>query len=208
LVVDYAQLIEPAGRDTELRTAAGRSSQILANIARRYDAPVLAISSVGRASYRVLRSDNRPDLDAVLRMAKESGQFEFDAACVLGICLLPIRDGNGDRLGWIAVGKSRYGGHIGQAAICFEGQRGTFRAVDPATIPETSVEAEDLVSVVVDAIRNADRLTKSKKEIRKWVHKDQNRVNKAIDLALQQGLLTQQGGYYIVPNDNDEKEGK
>lgn len=190
VVVDYAQQIVRAQSDQGMRRAADESSSALLGLALRHDVAVLALSSVGRGAYNVLSDDNRPQLDRILGMAKDSGQFEFDAAVVMGIALLaPRRDGR--RTGWLAVGKNRLGGGIGQVAVEYNGLSGWFNECSEDDIPSTDAVVDDLQQRILETIEQHH--CTSRKDIRKFVRGNQNKISKAISNLLEAGLIAKNG---------------
>lgn len=198
VVVDYAQLVELAQRD-ESRQAAQRGSYALLNLARKRGTAVLALSSVGRGSYNVLEKNNRPDIGRVLGMAKESGQFEFDASVVLGICLLPQREDE-TRIGWIACGKARLGGQQGMVAVEYRGQQGRFVEIASDEIPAESDQTRDIKQAIVDALGNRDGAPPRKiAELAKLVRARNDVVRLAASALQDEGKLKNDGsGYELV----------
>lgn len=74
VVVDYLQLIDPAGKDT--RESVNHSVDVLARIRREFKRPVILISSMSRSSYMKTGSES---------MYKESGEIEYTADCLLAL---------------------------------------------------------------------------------------------------------------------------
>jgi len=125
VVVDYLQRLRPAEADRRLdeRLRVSMACLGLRQLARDAEVAVLAISSVGRASYR-----DAATLDAF----KGSGDLEYDADCCL--LLKPKEDiGDGARSSAIPVDlhvmKSRYGELTFDhpIALSFDRRYGTFR---------------------------------------------------------------------------------
>jgi replicative DNA helicase len=126
VVVDYLQRLRPAEADRRLdeRLRVSMACLGLRQLARDLEVAVLAISSVGRASYR-----DAATLDAF----KGSGDLEYDADCCL---LLKPKDDTGDgpaRSSAIPIDlhvmKSRYGELTFDRpiALSFDRRYGTFR---------------------------------------------------------------------------------
>lgn len=147
VIVDYAQLVAIATRGEDVRHAAEASSSMLLGLSRKYGSAVVAVSSVSRAAYRILKKDGYPDLELALGVAKETGRFEYDSSCVLNLCLFPIdqcEDVETKRPGWICVSKSRLGGKIGHVPVMFYGQRGRYQECSEDDLPIGKVVAEKL----------------------------------------------------------------
>lgn len=136
LVIDYAQLLvdELTG---EVRASASALSKSVAGLAGRTGAAVVGISSVGRTAYNVLDKKGRPDLDRVLGMCKESGQFEYDSAAVLA--LIQVRDpedeeGRFKKL-WAVIAKDRYGCPGRMAPLQYDGMTGRWQEITVEDMP-------------------------------------------------------------------------
>lgn len=99
--VDYLQLIAPEGKPGERRLEVGATMGTLKNLAEKYRAAILVISSTARASYKEIDSGTSKDApkDAAksrkteppgtgsprrfLASGKESGEIEYTAGCLL-----------------------------------------------------------------------------------------------------------------------------
>jgi hypothetical protein len=71
-----------------------------------------------------------PNRGMVLASAKMTGQLEYDAKAVVGVCMYDDENSNGQRFGWIVVAKNRLGGGTGNVAVEFDGAKGRFVEVD------------------------------------------------------------------------------
>lgn len=129
VIIDYLQLLARASGG-EIRQAVESVSSELTSLATRLDLPILALSSVNRGSYDLIKG-NKANLGAMLKMAKESGSLEFDAGVVLGIAHIREEDESPRaRKAWIGVAKNRLGGGIGAIPVVFDGLSGRFTEID------------------------------------------------------------------------------
>ena len=164
VVIDYCQLLvdELAG---EIRNSATAVSKELAQMANRTGAAIVAISSIGRAVYNVLNKKGKPDIDRVVGMAKESGQFEYDASAVLA--LVAVKDpeyteGRYKKL-WAVIGKLRFGPPGRMVALEYDGLTGRFRELSPEEMPVPAVGAPrvppaNLRETILDLVRRREDL--------------------------------------------------
>lgn len=165
VVVDYAQLLvdELAG---EVRHSATALSKDIALMAGRTGAAVVAISSVGRAAYNLLDKKGTPDLDRVLGMAKESGQFEYDACSVLALVAVKepeTTEGRCKKL-WAVIGKERFGCPGRMVPLEYDGLTGRFRELSPEEMPAPAVGSprvppDNLRESILDLVRRREDLT-------------------------------------------------
>jgi len=150
LVVDYTQLLATTNSKDQ-RVAVEAASTWLVDVAKSSGAAVLAISSTSRAAYNIGRG-GKVDLGEIMKMARDTGRLEFDAAVVMG--LVAVRqEGENEappryQRGWLAVAKNRLG-QRGKVAVEVDGQAGTVREVKPSdiapagqTLSDTEIEAE------------------------------------------------------------------
>jgi len=138
LVIDYAQLLMQEAEVAE-RTSATLLSKSIAAMAGRTDAAVVAISSVGRASYNVMHR-GKPDLDRVLGMAKESGQFEYDAVAVLALVAVQEEEPGRYKRLWAVIGKGRFGCPGRMVPLEYDGLTGRWREISPEDMPTGGAE--------------------------------------------------------------------
>lgn len=94
VVVDYLQILAPADIKATDKQNTDKNVLELVKMANDYHIPILAISSVNRASY-----NNKASLD----MLKESGNIEFDSDVILGLQLKGVGTQNFD----VDVAKSK-----------------------------------------------------------------------------------------------------
>lgn len=124
--IDYIQLMANSA-DVEKRAAMDSISISVREAAKKTAANILCITSVGRAGYSIVPDDsNFPDIGMTLKIAKETGQLEFDAEVVMGIQLGLVDPDDGAQYGWICVGKNRSGGSVGFVGVRYEGLSGQF----------------------------------------------------------------------------------
>lgn len=128
VVVDYFQLLGSTEPDRQ-RSSLAEASRELTTMSARHDCSILAISSTSRAGYNVReKKTNRPEIDRVLAMAKETGQLEYDAHAVIGLCPLYLHDSNLN-LCWVVVAKCRRGGRVGAIPTIYKGLNGAFEEI-------------------------------------------------------------------------------
>ena len=126
VVVDYIQLMVNSS-DTEKRSAMDGVSVALREVAKKTAANFLCITSISRAGYSFVPDGaTYPDTGLVLKMAKETGQLEYDAEVVMGIQLGHVDPDDGMQYGWICVGKNRSGGGVGFVGVKYDGLSGMF----------------------------------------------------------------------------------
>jgi predicted Fe-Mo cluster-binding NifX family protein len=202
VVVDYAQLVDTAIAETEARQAANRASYKLLKFIRSTGATMIALSSVSRRAYQALSKDSTLDMEKVLSAAKESGQFEFDAAAVLRIGLLPASEPDQPRFGWIGVGKNRLGGHVGSVAVRFDGREGRFSAATEADVFEAAggIELKEALERLVEFVSDHPTV-KDKAEIAKKMKVRKTDVVGWFRVAEAKGLLYKDANDYWRVNE-------
>lgn len=141
LVVDFLQLVgDEAGQSKrELRERIGRAAYQAREVARRYDATVLLVSSAARDNYKTLSSECKEarlgtvktelgirrtifNPDVLVGLGKESGEIEYAADSVTVLVRWPQALDNGERCVVVAVPKLRYG-PPSWVAFAFDGHR-------------------------------------------------------------------------------------
>ena len=194
LVIDYAQLLidELAG---EQRSSATAVSKDVAALAGRTGAAVVAISSVGRAAYNVMDRKGRPDIDRVLGMAKESGQFEYDAAAVLA--LVAVREEEPDRYTklWAVLGKHRFGNPGRMVPLEYDGMSGKWTEISPEEMPArgaTKASPEELREKIFDLVERRGGEYSSRNKLSADITGNRNEVMRMIKCMVNVGEL--QGG--------------
>ncbi len=110
VIVDYVQMLTRGAED--VRGKVGELTMGLRIISQVYDCVVLAVFSTGRAFYgdsaKVLQLREGNDPTAYLAAAKESGDIEFDCACMLYLDLDKMHEGQ-PKPARIAVARVRAG---------------------------------------------------------------------------------------------------
>jgi replicative DNA helicase len=141
LVVDFLQLVgdETGQSKRELRERIGRAAYQAREVARRYDAAVLLVSSAARDNYKTLCSECKDahlgtvkttvgqrrtifNPDVLVGLGKESGEIEYAADSVTVLVRWPQPLDNGDRCILVAIPKLRYGPPT-WVAFAFDGHR-------------------------------------------------------------------------------------
>ena len=192
LVVDYAQRLMDE-LTTEERANATLISKSLSDLVKRTGAAAVTISTVGRASYNVMKN-GKPDLDRVLGMAKESGQFEYDAVTVLA--LVAVHESEPDRYKklWAVTGKNRFGVPGSCVPLEYDGMAGTFREISPEEMPASggAVKAspEQLREQIRDLVsRRGEELT-SMNKVNEFINGRKDRINAMLKAMKNIGELT------------------
>lgn len=108
-ILDYIQLLRIEGRSTNRNEEMGKISNVMKQIAKELDCPVIVISSINRDSQKENRAPKLSDL-------RESGQLEFDAD--MAFLLHPQDDGNDFRTVEVNVAKNK-DGETGKATLTF-----------------------------------------------------------------------------------------
>jgi replicative DNA helicase len=144
IVLDFLQLVGPeldAGRQ-DLRERIGRAAYVARDVARRFGACVLLVSSVAREHYAKVNSVEALELagvdadkhgetvverfmrnpDALVGLGKESGEIEYAADSVTTVVGLPRPHGAIDRAVVLATAKLR-AGRPGWCSLRFDGHR-------------------------------------------------------------------------------------
>lgn len=142
LVVDYLQLLaSPPDRPGEdVRERVGRAAYVLRDVARRFDAAVLVLSSTAREHYRTLDEEKQIERpEQLVGLGKESGELEYSADSLWVLRRLQRTDGESRMQ--LGVAKVR-AGTPGWVHLSFNG--GRFRQVEtpeaweaPAPAPGT-----------------------------------------------------------------------
>lgn len=164
IIVDYLQDMQracaAAGEDAT-RTRVDEISRWMRQQAKRVDAPVLALSSVSRAKYRIDFRDGKPDIDQAIASAKESGGIEYDSATLLRIDHVGESEG-GRRRCWLTLAKNR-GGEVGHVACEYDGLAGSFTEIDPDRMPDPNAPDDRATKRIDDQLR--DVLTNPKMQL-------------------------------------------
>lgn len=193
VIIDYLQLVARPTRTRDRLDSADDAGLKLQRISRKHACPIIAISSTSRASYNIVDpKTNKPNIDAALASARDSGTLEFHAAAVISIAMVARLDEH-SQIGWLVVGKSRYGGRTGAAAIRYNGLSGTFYDEDEGNLEVDDEEKLHLISLTVrDVVARTACRTKS--DLWKQHGGNRTRVFKAIDLAVDTGLIARPNG--------------
>ncbi len=126
--VDYMQELA-RGEETKQRAKNTAVAVSFRMISQRLDCSIVAVSSVSRAGYGTQAASMRQldNPEVYLPLAKESGDIDYAAATIAFVDLSDERDGNGWRIGRIAVCKSRHG-ETGFCGVRFRGAFGLWEA--------------------------------------------------------------------------------
>lgn len=127
VVVDYMQAITPDDPDAKRLSVTAVAGE-LRRLARDLDAPVVAVSTTGRAFYgangrKLMEGEEDPR--AWLAAAKESGDIEYAAAVFLYLDTSDVVTADGDASARLIVAKSRRG-RVGFVGLTFHGALGYF----------------------------------------------------------------------------------
>lgn len=120
MVVDYLQLIQPAGKRNNRVSEVGDISRGLKAIATDFHIPVIALSQLNRASE--MNKDKEPTMSEL----RESGDIEQDASVILMLWNPNSEDTSEKR---IKVEKSR-NGYTDRETLYFDGKHMTFSSLD------------------------------------------------------------------------------
>ncbi len=134
VVVDYLQLLAAQVLammvKPDARLATTDVSSALRTIARKLDAPILAVSSASRGSAAKMRGQKGNDPRTLppgelIDVAKESGDIEYDAAGIFALHVQPELDIDGCQVGTLTVAKARFGRpcHI---AMAYDGEQASW----------------------------------------------------------------------------------
>lgn len=188
LVLDYLQLIgsdqAEFERRPELRELVGRAAYAARDVARRFDAAVVVVSSAARSHYGLLASDAKeaglctrkvPGLFEPIRtiahphvlvgLGKESGEVEFSADTVTALIRWPAPLENGARAVICAVPKVRCGIER-WSAMAFDGRFTELPVRDISELPEVGkrggrgapVSDDDVRARVIATVRRFPNL--------------------------------------------------
>jgi hypothetical protein len=226
ITLDFLQLVsdEPGDR-RELRERIGRAAYAARSLVDMGLA-VKAISSTARASYGLLTSPAKAaglvtskspgrigaarrilNPDMLVGLAKEAGEVEFSADSVATLIQWPEPLDNGDRAILYAVPKSR-ALPASWCALAFSGFAFTelpINSLDDLPQPEAD-GSDDYIDRVVQAVENSSSPIKSKRDFRNLVRGKVERVNRAIDQAIETGRLVKlpNGTYQSGSRDQGE----
>lgn len=133
VIIDYLQLMIPAGESREQWAVMGDISGEVSHCAQDTGAPILCITAVNRQSYNVMdKTTGKPDKYMALSAAKQSGRLEYDAEVIMGMQLFEVNKSG--QFGWICVPKNRSGGSAGNVACRYDGMSGHFSDADPSDV--------------------------------------------------------------------------
>jgi KaiC/GvpD/RAD55 family RecA-like ATPase len=137
VIIDYLQLMIPAGETREQWAVMADISGEVAQCAQDSGSPILCITAVNRQSYNITdKATGKPDQMMALAAAKQSGRLEYDAEAILGLQLFEAND-RGEQYGWVIVAKNRSGGSSGSLGIRYDGRSGKFFDADYAEVFES-----------------------------------------------------------------------
>lgn len=124
LIVDYIQLVRPAGKHESREQAVSEISRTLKAIARELEIPVIGLSQLNR------QVDSRPDKRPMLSDLRESGAIEQDADIILFIYRDEIYNKSEDNphkgIAEIDIAKHR-NGETGRFEVIFDARTQNFR---------------------------------------------------------------------------------
>ncbi len=172
VIVDYLQQL--ASEDPELRRmGVSAVANRLRRLARQLDTPVLALSSIGRASYvppkEARGEDGKENPRAWLAAAKESGDIEYCSAVVLFLEVGAEIAADKSQPARLIVCKSRRG-KAGFVPLRYHGARGLFTASDEAQdslgMKKRQAELEKAILAAVDAFVAHHKRGPTKRELR------------------------------------------
>lgn len=128
VMVDYLQELA-RGDDAKARQQNTKVAVTFRMLSQRLDCAFFCVSSVSRAGYgkaaAELRQADNPEV--YLALAKESGDIDYAAASIMFLDVGEERDGNGWKMGRMALAKSRHG-ETGFAGLRFHGAFGTWES--------------------------------------------------------------------------------
>jgi replicative DNA helicase len=150
VIIDYVQLLANIEKTQDQRIASEQLSRHLSALAREQDVAMVLISSTARANYRFDASE--PKRGQSIGLAKESGQYEFDALIVIG--MFQARDEGRFKLLWLHLDKNRIAEGTGAVAVKYDGLRCSFTEIDPDEMPGAS-GASDTDAAIDERIRVA-----------------------------------------------------
>lgn len=198
VIIDYVQLLANT-QVNEIRQAVEDVSTELASMANRLDLPILALSSVNRQSYNLLKG-NQPDLSKMLAMAKESGKFEFDAGVVLGIAQIHDEDDPPrEKKAWIGVAKNRLGGGLGAVAVSFDGLSGRFTEIPADEITAGKGKTQQCKDKIKQAIYTAESKgapIRNTRQLQDYVRVSRQFLLDCLSELMNSGEIVKDGKFY------------
>lgn len=124
LIVDYIQLVRPAGKHESREQAVSEISRTLKAIARELEIPVIGLSQLNR------QVDSRPDKRPMLSDLRESGAIEQDADIIIFIYRDEVYNKSEDNpkrgLAELDIAKHR-NGETGRFEVVFDAKTQTIR---------------------------------------------------------------------------------
>lgn len=236
VVLDYLQLVGDEvtafDRRPDLRERIGSAAYAARDVARRYDASVLVVSSVARAHYGLLAGDVREaglvsreqpgqlgrsrsilNPHVLVGLGKESGELEFSADTVTVLVRWPAPLESGETAVLVAVPKVRCG-LPRWSAMRFWGRFEELPIQSLDDLPEppsrggrgNPVSPDDMRARVLETVRRQPGL-KSMRAIAERTTGRQTDLFKAIKTALADGALANNDGAFEVVPSGSQAEG-
>lgn len=207
VMVDYLQELA-RGDDAKARQQNTKVAVTFRMLSQRLDCAFFAVSSVSRLGYGAKAKELREadDPEVYLALAKESGDIDYAAATIAFLDVGEERDGNGWRMGRMAVAKSRHG-ETGFAGMRFNGAFGLWESFGEAVraLSEESrsgARAEkqitDLESRILGKVRELSLLgedvhgnsqLKGKTELKVLIGGNATQTSVAIDRLIREGKI-------------------
>lgn len=187
----------------DLRMATSEASDALTEIADESKGAVVAVSSVGRGKGKILETPRKYDPYALVEVAKESGDVEYDGAGLLVVTHeKAVLDGNGEQIATLTVAKARFGRGV-HVDMRYDGARGIWRdvgevdALAPAAA-SVGVSTEKIRRRIADALREMGSLS-NKDDIARKAKIQAQGARPEIDAMLGNGEIEKgKGGYRLT----------
>lgn len=160
IFADYLQKIaafiaRTSQQRPDLRLATSEASDALVEIADESRGAVIAVSSVGRGKGKILETPRKFEPYALVEVAKESGDVEYDGAGLIVLTHDKAMEGD-EQIATMTVAKARFG-HGVHVDMRYDGARGIWRdvgAVDAlAPPPNAGPSGEQIRRRIADALR-------------------------------------------------------
>lgn len=209
VMVDYLQELA-RGDDAKARQQNTKVAVTFRMLSQRLDCAFFAVSSVSRAGYGKaaveLRASDNPEV--YLALAKESGDIDYAAATIMFLDVGDEKDGNGWKMGRMAVSKSRHG-ETGFAGMRFYGAYGTWeqfaggvQALSAESQGTSKVERqiEDIKGRALAKVRELSMLAadplgnsslKGKTELKILLGGNSTQAGVAIEALIREGVLVE-----------------
>jgi hypothetical protein len=204
LGMDYIQLAKRPTREEDARLLVGDSGWEMLELTNEHGVTVVALSSVGRAAYKLGSKDEPPHLSDTLAAAKESGDLEYNAQAVLTIAIKRQKSRDGLRYGWLSLAKNRFTGEEKNIPVAYDGLNGCFMDSEREEVEQRiaeSDEAEELVRLAVSRHKFSNQL-----ELARYCRLRKATVSRVLARLSDAEVIQKQGGQYVLLQEVQERD--